>query len=181
MAIARVSMCVASSKPRTSASPLQEGERMRIHHPGLCLRLASLVFTLTVLIAIPVSGQSRDGNKPTPVVGASLRGVLRRYSTQISDPYYYSLPVRAGRLRVVLSFTPPEGGASISASFSGPICCSGDAYVGGDSGNTDPVTRETTFGIPRSQTLLLEVNVSVAEGKAVPFSLNFEGAVGGAG
>jgi hypothetical protein len=68
----------------------------------------------------------------------------------------------------------------MSVIFSGPDCCDG-ASLGGDGGDTRPVTSETTFTVRSRQRLLLEVYVDAGAGGEVTFTLQFEGSVGGTG
>ncbi|MGC2235341.1 MAG: hypothetical protein WA584_04230 [Pyrinomonadaceae bacterium] len=146
------------------------------------IRFAALMFTTVfVLCGASAFGQSTNRDMPTPIGDTTtFRGSVRDTNSTGSTAYYYSLNVEPGTIHSTLTFTPPSGGASMSVVFSGPDCCDG-ASLGGDGGDTNPVTSETTFRVTRSQTLLLEVYVDAGAGGTVTFTLQFEGSVGGAG
>ncbi len=67
----------------------------------------------------------------------------------------------------------------MSVAISGPTCCGGDAYVGGDSGTADTVRREASFSVPSAQWLLLTVYISVEGTRTMRFELGLTGSVGG--
>jgi hypothetical protein len=128
---------------------------------------------LTIVIAAGITAaQSTDETRPTPLSTFPVTGNLG------SGTYYYSVRTIAGRAKVLLEFTPPDGGGSMSVSISGPDCCIGDAYVGADSGLPDPVRREGSFDVRSPQTLLVTVYVAVAAGRTIRFSLNLGGSIG---
>ena len=141
---------------------------VRVSWPALYLSFA-LVFTFS---AGGVRAQSTDEAHPTAVTSYPITGNLG------SGTYYYSVPADPGAGKMILEFRPPDGGGSMSVSLSGPDCCPSEAYVGADSGGSDPVTRQTEFRVPSRQTLLVTAYVSVAAGRSVGFSLNLGGTIG---
>jgi len=132
------------------------------------------VVALTLAVG-HASAQSTDLAHPTPIASFPVTGSLG------TGTYYYSVPASAGSILAVLNFTPPDGGGGLSVAISGPDCCTGDAYVGADTGLADPVRRESRFSIATPQTLLLLVYISVAPGRTIRFELTLSGAVGGGG
>src|SRR5687768_14980508 len=68
-----------------------------------------------------------------------------------SGTYYFSMNANAGPATISLEFDPPDGGGGMSVSVSGPDCCASDAYVGADTGLSNPVRREATFTVPSRQ------------------------------
>ncbi len=128
------------------------------------------------LLGISVaSAQSTDPARPTPISGFPLTGRLA------AGTYYYAVPVSAGPGTMGLQMTPPIGGSTMSASLSGPDCCTADAYVSADSGTSDTIRRASEpFTVPSAQTLLVTINIAVARGDTVRFTLNL-GVGGGSG
>lgn len=136
-------------------------------------RFALFVIAILALFAATVHAQSTDEAHPTPAT-FPVTGSLG------SGTYYYSVPATRGRVNMTLEFTPPDGGGSMSVSISGPSCCTGDAYVGADSGISETIRREAGFAVGTNQTLLITVYIAVAEGRTVRYNLNLTGSVGGA-
>ncbi len=139
------------------------------------VKYSSCLCALAILFfpAANASAQSTDLAHPTPIVSFPVTGTLG------TGTYYYSVPATAGSILAVLNFTPPDSGGGLSVAISGPDCCIGDAYVGADSGLSDPVRRESRFSVASPQTLLLLVYVSVAPRHTVRFDLTLSGSVGG--
>lgn len=141
-------------------------------HPKVLTKLSlSVLFMLTVFLLSPAKGiaQSRDPDSPTAVTGFPVTGNLG------TGTYYYEVPesiVTEGDKNATLTFTPPPGGGSMTASFSGRRCCSGDATVGESTGYAETIRRSTTFNVPGPQNLLITVYISVAPKYTVRFSLN---------
>jgi hypothetical protein len=96
-----------------------------------------------------------------------------------SGTYYFSVYANAGPATISLEFTPPDGGGGMSVSISGPDCCAADAYVGADTGLSNPVRRESTFTVPSRQRLVLAAYISVRPQATVRFSINMSGSVRG--
>ena len=124
-----------------------------------------------VLLLIPGAGsaQSTNPDSPTAIASFPVTGNLG------SGTYYYQLPeslVSEGEATATLTFTPPDGGGSMTASFSGPRCCSGEVTVGDSTGYAEAIRRSTTFSIPGQQNILVTVYVSVAPKRTVRFNLN---------
>ena len=128
----------------------------------------SLAFLFAILLLLHASGlaQSTDPAHPTPISGLPLVGRLA------TGTYYYQTPVSAGPGTMGLTITPPTGGATVSVSLSGPDCCTADAYVSASSGTSDTVRGASEpFTIPSAQTLLVTINIAVAAGDTVRFTL----------
>ena len=140
-------------------------------HKVLTRILLSMLLMLTIFLFMPHAGAAQSVNPDDPTVIASfpVTGTLG------SGTYYYQVPetlVREGEATATLTFTPPDGGGSMTASFSGPRCCSGEVTVGDSTGYAEAIRRSTTFSIPGQQNLLVTLYVSVAEKSTVRFSLN---------
>lgn len=128
-----------------------------------------LVVTVATLILVPAAAtaQSRDEAHPTTVSTFPISGNL------YAGTYYYEARVSSGSATMVLEFTAPNGGGSMSAMVSGPNCCGGAAYVGADTGAAERIRRASDiFPINIPQKVKITVIVAVAEGQSVPFSLN---------
>ena len=67
----------------------------------------------------------------------------------------------------------------MSVSVSGPDCCGADAYVGADTGLSNPVRREATFTVPSRQRLVLAAYISVRPQQKIRFTINMSGSVRG--
>jgi len=129
--------------------------------------LMAMAFMLQSGIA---TAQSRDENHPTPIAAFPVTGNLG------SGTYYYEVAesaVAGGPATAVLDLTPPDGGGSMTVTFSGPLCCPPEAYLGVTTGLPDRIREATTFNISRQQVLLVTVYVSVAAKHTVRFTLNF--------
>src|SRR4030095_6476315 len=94
---------------------------------GICFTLG--IFALLFLCESSGLGQSTSRNKSIPIVGNVLRETLRNNSDSLSESYYYSYSAKGGRTKVVLRASPPDGGASMTVSFSGRDCCSTDSTI----------------------------------------------------
>ena len=117
-----------------------------------------------------VFGQSRDENAPTPIATFPVTGNLG------SGTYYYQVPesfVAAGLANAVLDVTPPDGGGSMTVTFSGPRCCPPEAYIGVTTGLSDRIRETTRFDIPGPQPLLVTVYIAVGAKQTVGFRLSF--------
>ena len=137
-------------------------------NPVITKTLTCLAFAFAILLVLPASGsaQSTDPAHPTPISGFPLVGRLA------TGTYYYHVPANAGPGTMGLTLTPPIGGATASVSLSGPDCCTADAYVSASSGTSDTVRGASEpFTIPSAQTLLVTINIAVATGDTVRFSL----------
>jgi hypothetical protein len=150
------------------------GEQMKLFDLFARFSLAG-IFLIMAFMLQPgtATGQSTDETRPTPIAAFPLTGTLG------SGTYYYEIPetlVSEGEVNATLTFTPPTGGGSMTASFSGPRCCSGEATVGESTGYAESIRRSTTFSIPGQQNLLITVYVSVAAKQTVRFSLNLSAA-----
>lgn len=144
------------------------------------IRLALGMFALVFLCGATGLAQSTNRSKPIPIVGNTLHATLRNNSASISESYYYSYSAPEGRIKVVLSATPPDGGASMTVSFSGRGCCSTDSTVSFAAGDTNPVESESILETSRRQTLLLTIDVSTPKRTGVSFTLSFgDGKAGG--
>jgi hypothetical protein len=137
-------------------------------------RFSLLAIAILALFAGTVHTQSTDEAHPTAVTTFPVSGNLG------TGTYYYSIPATRGRVNMTLEFTPPTGGGSMSVSVSGPSCCTGDAYVGADSGISETIRREASFAVGTNQTLLITVYIAVAERLTVRYNLSLTGSVGGA-
>ena len=136
------------------------------------VRISSCLFALAILIGAATSafGQSTDETRPTLITTVPVSG------SRGSGTYYYQIPaslVTAGRANAVLNFTSPDGGASISVTFSGPTCCPPEAYIGETTGLATRTRQGTSFDIPSSQNISVVVYISVGAGQTVPYSINF--------
>lgn len=138
---------------------------------------AAFLWALFFLIAAPAAlSQSRNEADPTTIETFPVSGDLP------SGTYYYQFRTNSGPATAVLDVTTPDGGASVSASFSGPDCCSADAYVSVESGRAERLRNSSNaFTVERRQKLLITLNVSVAKGRTVPFRLNFSNPDSGSG
>jgi hypothetical protein len=147
------------------------------------IRFAALMFpAIFVLCGASALAQSTNRESPTPISGTTVySGSVRDTNREGSTAYYYSVNVERGTVHATLRFTPPSTGASMSILFSGRDCCPPDSGLGGDSGGGTAVTSESTFAVPSTQTLLLEVYVDAGAGGEVSFTLQIEGSVGGTG
>jgi hypothetical protein len=139
----------------------------------------SALFVLGIFLFKKFDGESQSTNPDDPTLIASLpiRGTLS------SGTYYYRVPeamVREGAATASLSFTPPDGGGSLTASFSGRRCCEGEATVGESTGYSGTIRRFSTFSIPAPQDLLVTIYVSVAVKHSIHFDLSLS-ATGGSG
>jgi len=144
-----------------------------LRHSLLLGVIAILAFTATY-----TSGQSTDEARPTPIVTFPVTGNLG------SGTYYFQMPaslVLPGTGNAVLEFTPPDGGGSMTVTFSGPTCCPPDAYIGVTTGLSDPIREAARFNIPRAQPLLITVYISAGAKQTVRFRLNFHIAKSGDG
>jgi len=116
------------------------------------------------------TAQSRDENNPTRIASFPVTGNLG------SGTYYYEVPdsaVAGGAATAVLDLTPPDGGGSMTVTFSGRFCCPPEGYIGVTTGLSDRIREATTFTISRQQALLVTVYVSVGAKQTVGFRLNF--------
>jgi hypothetical protein len=138
---------------------------------------AALLLALFFLIAAPAAlSQSRSEADPTTIETFPVSGDLP------SGTYYYQFRTNSGPATAVLDVTTPDGGGSVSASFSGPACCSADAYVSAESGRAERLRNASNaFTVESRQKLLITLNVSVAKGRTVRFSLNFSNPDSGSG
>ena len=130
----------------------------------------TIIFLLAVFLLTPASGvaQSGDITHPTPIATFPVTGNLPQ------GIYYYEVRANAGPATAVLDMTPPDGGASMSVSISGPDCCTAEAYVSGETGSSERIRRSSDrFTVPSRQMLLFTVNIAVERGKTVRFSLNY--------
>lgn len=123
-----------------------------------------------------VFAQSRDRENPTPISGTSFSGNIRDDNRDGAAVYYFKINVEPGSVHAMLNYTSPPGVTSMSVFFSGVDCCPPESELGGSS-----TTAESTFRIQNRQTLLIEVYVDSEFGREVPFTLRFEGSVGGPG
>lgn len=120
------------------------------------------------------TAQSRDESHPTPIAAFPVTGNLG------SGTYYYELPesaVAGGAATAVLDLTTPDGGASMTVTFSGRFCCPPEGYIGVTTGLSDRIREATTFNISRQQDLLITLYVSVGAKQTVGFRLNFSNGV----
>ena len=136
------------------------------------VRYSSCLFAVALLFgaAVTAFGDSRDINNPTLITSFPVTRTLG------SGTYYYRIPeamVTAGRATVVLDLTPPDGGASITVTLSGPRCCPPEAYIGVTTGLADRLREATTFEVPGQQDLLVTVYISVGEKQTVTYRINF--------
>jgi hypothetical protein len=136
------------------------------------VRSSSCLLALAMLFgaAADALAQSTDITHPTLLSTFPVSG------SRGSGTYYYQIPaslITAGRANAVLNFTSPDGGASMTVTFSGPACCPPEAYIGETTGLATRARQGTTFDIPSSQNLLVTVYISVAAGQTVPYSINF--------
>lgn len=136
----------------------------------------SFLLTLLLLAAPAALSQSTNEADPTTIETFPIEGNLP------SGTYYYQFRTNAGPATAVLDVTTPAGGASVSASFSGPDCCTADAYVSAESGRADRIRQASEpFTVPSRQKLNITVNISVAKGQTVRFRLNFSNPEAGSG
>jgi hypothetical protein len=123
------------------------------------------------LASTSIFGQSTDPAHPTPITSFPVIGSLA------SGTYYYAVPkslLSAGPANAGLDMTPPDGGGSMTVTFSGRGCCPPEAYIGITTGLADRMYQATTFNIPTFQeSLLVTVYVSVGAGQTVGFRLTF--------
>ena len=136
------------------------------------VRISTCLFALAILLSVAVIGfgQSRDINNPTRIATFPVTGTLG------SGTYYYQIPeamVTAGRANVILDFTPPDGGASMTVTLSGPRCCPPEAYIGITTGLADRMREATSFEIPGQQDLLVTVYISAGAKQTVGYRINF--------
>lgn len=127
--------------------------------------IAILLFTATY-----TRGQSTDETRPTPIVSFPITGNLG------SGTYYYQMPqslVVPGTGNATLELTPPDGGGSMTVTFSGPSCCPPEAYIGVTTGLSDPIREAARFNIPRAQPLLFTVYIAAGAKQTVRFRLDF--------
>lgn len=139
----------------------------------------SSIFLLAISLLAPLDGaaQSTNPDDPTLVASYPISAALA------SGTYYYRIPeamVREGAATATLAFTPPDGGGSLTASFSGRRCCEGEATVGESTGYSGTIRRFSTFSIPAPQDLLVTIYVSVAVKQTIHFDL-FLSATAGSG
>ena len=128
------------------------------------------VLALIFVAAAITFGQSRDENAPTPIAAFPLNGNLG------SGTYYYQVPesvVSEGSANAVLDVTPPDGGGSMTVTFSGRRCCPPEAYIGVTTGLADRIREATRFDIPGQQPLLVTVYIAVGAKQTIGFRLNF--------
>ena len=148
---------------------------MKLFDPFTKLSLAAILTAMAFMFQPGITtAQSRDENHPTPIAAFPVTGNLG------SGTYYYELPesaVEGGAATAVLDLTPPDGGGSMTVTFSGRLCCPPEAYIGVTTGLSDRIREATTFNIPRQQTLLVTVYVSVGAKQTVSFRLNFTNGV----
>jgi len=147
--------------------PLQTKMRygLAVRHLPLLGVIAILIFTATY-----TRGQSTDETRPTPIAAFPITGNLG------SGTYYYQMAqsrVVPGTGNATLELTPPDGGGSMTVTFSGPSCCPPDAYIGITTGLADPMREAARFDIPREQPLLITVYISVGAEQTVRFRLDF--------
>jgi len=140
------------------------------HAKVLTKLLLSVLFMLTVFLLTPAGGaaQSRDRESPTVVDSLPIRGNLG------TGTYYYQIPeglVSEGSASARLNFTPPDGGGSLTANFSGRRCCEGEPTLGESTGYSHDIGLNTTFTIPGRQDLLVTIDVAVAPKQTIRFSL----------
>ena len=137
----------------------------------------SIAIVLFMIVFISQSGNAAAqvvvDTSPTVISTFPLTGEL------VSGTYYYSVYANAGPATISLEFDPPDGGGGMSVSVSGPDCCAADAYVGADTGLSNPVRREATFTVPSRQRLVLAAYVSVRPQATVRFTINMSGSVRG--
>jgi hypothetical protein len=136
------------------------------------VRFSSSLVALAILLGAVVNtfGQSTDETHPTPISSLPVSGNLR------AGTYYYQIPesaVSAGRANAVLSFTAPDGGASLTLTFSGPTCCPPEAYIGETTGLSGRFRQGSTFDVSSRQNLLVTLYISVGAAQTVPFNFNF--------
>ena len=149
----------------------EQGEQVKLNKQ-VTKQFALFVIAVLALFAGAVHAQSTDEAHPTPAT-FPVTGTLG------TGTYYYSVPATRGRVNMTLEFTPPDGGGSMSVSISGPSCCTGDAYVGADSGISETIRREAGFSVGTNQTLLITVYIAVAERQSIRYNLSLTGSVGG--
>ncbi|MEO8572666.1 MAG: hypothetical protein ABI481_01760 [Pyrinomonadaceae bacterium] len=137
------------------------------------LIVATLFTTIFLSQSVQVTGQVVVDTNPSPVTRFPLTMELP------SGTYYFSVYANAGPATISLEFDPPDGGGGMSVSISGPDCCGGDAYVGTDTGLSNPVRRESTFNVPSRQRLVLAVYISVRPQARIPFTINMSGSIRG--
>ena len=128
------------------------------------------VIAILMFSATYARGQSTDETSPTPIVTFPITGNLG------SGTYYYQMPqslVVPGTGNAVLHLTPPDGGGSMTVTFSGPSCCPPDAYIGVTTGLADPMREAARFNIPRAQPLLFTVYIAAGAKQTVRFRLEF--------
>jgi len=147
------------------------GEQMKLFdlftRSSLAAILVAVAFAFQPGIA---TAQSRDENNPTPITAFPLTGNLA------SGTYYYEVSrslVSAGAANAVLDVTPPDGGGSMTVTFSGPGCCPPEAYIGVTTGLSDRIREATRFNIPAQEPLLVTVYISVGAKQTIGYTLNF--------
>src|SRR4030095_9426221 len=121
---------------------------------GLTLGMLALAF----FCETSALGQSTNRNKSIPILGNVLRETLRNNSGSLSESYYYSYSAKGGKTRVVLRATPPDGGASMTVSFSGRDCCSTDSTISFTAGDTKSVGSESILETAGPPLLLLTID-----------------------
>jgi hypothetical protein len=147
-------------------------------HANALIKLSlSVIFMLTIflLTSAGTAAQSRDRDSPTVIASLPIRGNLG------TGTYYYQIPealITEGAASARLNFTPPDGGGSLTANFSGTRCCEGEATLGESTGYAHDIGLNTTFNIPRRQNLLVTIDVSVADKHTIRFSLAMAAAGG---
>lgn len=140
-------------------------------HPNVFTKLSlSGLSLLALFLLTPVAGaaQSKQRDFPTVITSFPIRGNLG------TGTYYYRVPeamVPVGEVGARLTFDPPDGGGSVTANFSGRRCCDGEATLGQSTGYAEEVQVHTTFTVPGIQSLLVTIDVSVADKETIEFRL----------
>jgi len=144
------------------------------------LNLLARFSIVAILLGIVFISQSRQATAqvvvdtdPSPITTFPFTAELP------SGTYYFSVYANSGPATISLEFDPPDGGGGMSVSVSGPDCCAADAYVGADTGLSNPVRRESTFNVPSRQRLVLAAYISVRPQAMVRFTINMSGSVRG--
>lgn len=141
--------------------------------------LARFSITATILVIMFMSQSAQVKSQvvvdtdPAPITTFPFTAELP------SGTYYFSVYAASGPATISLEFDPPDGGGGMSVSVSGPDCCAADAYVGADTGLSNPVRREATFNVPSRQRLVLAAYISVRPQAMVRFTINMSGSVRG--
>jgi len=133
--------------------------------------LAAILLAMAFMFQPGIAtAQSRDENNPTPITAFPVTGNLA------SGTYYYEVSkslVSAGAANAVLDVTPPDGGGSMTVTFSGRGCCPPEAYIGVTTGLADRIREATRFNIPAQEPLLVTVYISVGAKQTIGYRLNF--------